>query len=132
MGVITESTLGTTLLDFQRIFNDHTRVKKLLKKWERDLYIEATDTNEHYKMVVRDRLISHIDMLNGRVNFSEIDTGQADQGILLQAEADILERIFSGDYNPATAHIDGALAVFSSERDKVKLEAISMVVWGLS
>jgi len=39
--------------------------------------------------------------------------------------------VFSGDYNPAHALIDGELAVFSNEKDKVKLEAITMVIWGM-
>jgi len=47
----------------------------------------------------------------------------------LQAAQEALVRIFTGKYNPAHALIDGALAVFSGERDKVKLEAIAMIIW---
>lgn len=126
MSIITDSDLKKCLLEFQRLFNAHTRVKKLIRKWNRFILIEATDTHEQYSMVVSDLMIDRIED-----GFVEGDHA-VDNKILLQAETEVLERIFSGDYNPASAHIDGALAVFSLEKDKVKLEAIAMVIWGLS
>jgi len=56
---------------------------------------------------------------------------EAEGLVHLQAEEDVLNEIFSGKYNPATALVDGALAVYSADRDKVKLEALAMVIWRL-
>lgn len=126
MDVVTESKLGTCLLDFQKTLNENTRAKKLLKKWNRAIFFEPNDSSELFTMLVSEQMITSIEP--GHV----LDGMSQEDRILLQADAETLIRIFSGDYNPATAHIDGALAVYSSDKDKVKLEAIAMVIWGLS
>jgi len=60
------------------------------------------------------------------------DADEEAEGVVhLQAEQDVLQQIFAGQYNPATALVDGALAVYSADRDKVKLEALAMVIWRL-
>lgn len=109
------------LHDFRGAFNDNARVKKLIKGWNRSVMLDATDTGAQFSLLISD------------LQMTEVKKGmiEMDPLIHLQAEEKILTRIFSGDYNPAHALIDGALAVFSDERDKVKLEAIAMVIWGI-
>ena len=116
-----QSEFATCLNSFQDTFNNHARVKKLIKKWSRSVMLEATDTGAKHSLIIEN------------LELKEIRDGliESDPPVHLQAEEAILIRIFSGDYNPATALIDGALAIFSDERDKVKLEAIAMVIWGL-
>lgn len=116
------TTLGDCLNHFQNTFNENARVKKLIKNWDRSLIVEATDTNVTLTMVVADLVMT--DVKDGA-------HPNEDYPIHLQASEESLIRIFSGDYNPAHALIDGELAVFSSEKDKVKLEAITMVIWGI-
>jgi hypothetical protein len=121
--VQTSSLLGS-LHDFQKTFNENQRVKKLTKGWNRFLKAESTDTGEIYTVTVQDVAINTI------AQGCSIPEDDEDL-ITLQAAEEALVRIFTGKYNPAHALIDGALAVFCSERDKVKLEAIAMVIWGL-
>ncbi len=116
------ATLAECLQDFQRTFNDNSRVKKLIKGWERSIIVEATDTNATLTMIITDLVMTEV---------REGAHANEENPIHLQASQDVLIRIFSGDYNPAHALIDGELAVFSSEKDKVKLEAITMVIWGM-
>jgi len=114
-----------TLRNFQHLFNDNPRVKKLVKNWERTIVLSATDTGSRYGLIVRDEEVTDI---------RKISKAEEDEGmdlVHLQAEESVLKQIFSGAYNPATALLDGALAVFSEERDKVKLEALAMVIWRL-
>jgi hypothetical protein len=115
-------TLKDCLADFQQRFNDHTRVKKLIPKWDRFIVVEASDSAAVATMVIKDLFMTEVR--------AGAHPGPTDP-ILLQASEPTLIRIFSGDYNPAHALIEGDLAVFSSEKDKVKLEAITMVIWGL-
>jgi hypothetical protein len=116
------ATLGDCLNHFQSTFNDNARVKKLIKNWERSIIVEATDTNVTMTMIISDLVMTEV---------REGAHANEDNPIHLQASQETLIRIFSGDYNPAHALIDGELAVFSSEKDKVKLEAITMVIWGM-
>jgi hypothetical protein len=115
-------SLGECLEDFKDTFNGNARVKKLIKNWDRSVIVDATDTGSILTMMIKD-----LDMY-------EVKPGahpDEDYPIHLQASQDTLIRVFSGDYNPAHALIDGELAVFSNEKDKVKLEAITMVIWGM-
>ena len=116
------ATLGDCLNHFQNTFNENARVKKLIKNWERSIIVEATDTEATLTMVIADLVMTEV---------RDGAHANEDNPIHLQASQDTLIRIFSGDYNPAHALIDGELAVFSSEKDKVKLEAITMVIWGI-
>jgi hypothetical protein len=116
------ATLEEVLTDFRERFNDNARVKKLIVGWNRDILVEPLDAPTAYTMV-----IENLGMTSVSAGINEGQDGQ----VHMQADEDILKRIFTGEYNPATALIDGNMAVFSEERDKVKLEAIAMVIWGL-
>ena len=115
------STQEACLHDFRDRFNGNARVKKLINGWNREILVEPLDAPTPYTMTIAD------------LELTTVCTGMrgGDGQVHLQADEEVLKRIFTGDYNPATALIDGALAVFSAERDKVKLEAIAMVIWGL-
>ncbi|MDB5339987.1 MAG: hypothetical protein JWN70_5606 [Planctomycetaceae bacterium] len=115
-------SLYDCLAEFQQRFNAHTRVKKLVVNWDRSIVVEATDSASVATMMIKELHVTEV--LSG----AHPDTSNP---IHLQAGESALIRIFSGDYNPAHALIEGDLAVFSSEKDKVKLEAITMVIWGL-
>lgn len=123
METTNNSALGDCLRDFQTTFNGNEQVKKLIKGWNRSLVLEATDTAAGLTVIVSDLMVTEIN--------EGARAEDDDETIHLQASEDTLVRIFSGDYNPANALIDGELAVFSSEKDKVKLEAISIVIWGM-
>jgi hypothetical protein len=115
--------LRECLEDFQQRFNTNGRVRKLVKNWDRQVMVEATDTGAIYTMYVEDAEMRRI--AEGR------SEGDDEYLVHLQATNETLMEIFSGNYNPSTALLDGMLSVFSNERDKVKLEACAMVIWGL-
>jgi hypothetical protein len=118
------SSLLASLQDFQNRFNNDQRVKKLIKGSNRFLKVDGTDTGEIYTLTIQDLAVTKIE--------PGCPIADDDQDLIaLQAAQESLVRIFTGKYNPAHALIDGALAVFSGERDKVKLEAIAMIIWGM-
>ena len=107
---------------FRERFNSSDRVKKLIKGWNRKILVQPTDVESEFTMTVENLAVTSI--------LPKVEPGEDTDLIYLQATEDILRQIFVGDYNPAHAHIDGDLAVFSAERDKIKLEAIALVIWG--
>jgi hypothetical protein len=124
VSAVQTSNLLASLHDFQNRFNNDTRVKKLIKNWNRYLKVEGTDSGEVYTSTIQDLAINKVE--------PGCPVADDDENLIsLQAGQDVLVRIFTGKYNPAHALIDGALAVYSGERDKVKLEAIAMIIWGL-
>jgi putative sterol carrier protein len=124
MWVDTQSSYEAVLYDFKNRFNTNTRARKLVQGWNRLILLESTDTGDSYCLVVDGQELTDVRRL------SDADQ-EAGATVHLQAEEQILKEIFSGKYNPATALTDGVLAVFSPDRDKVKLEALAMVIWRL-
>jgi hypothetical protein len=112
------------LEEFKDRFNRNPRAKKLVVGWNRLILLDAVDTGSSYGLLIDAETLSEIKPV---VEYDE----DSDSLVHLQAEEQILKEIFSGKYNPATALTDGVLAVFSKERDKVKLEALAMVIWRL-
>lgn len=115
--------LRSCLNHFQTTFNHNSNVRKLINNWNRSIVVEATDTGAVLLMDVKDLSMADVQPATG--------DEREEQTVYLQATEETLIRIFSGECNPANAFLDGDLAVFSSEKDKVKLEAITMVVWNI-
>lgn len=120
----TTNQLPAVLGEFKDRFNSNPRAKKLVTDWNRFIVLESMNTGSKHALVVHDKELREIRVVQ------DIDDGD-DALVHLQADEAVLVEIFSGKYNPATALVDGALAVFSKERDKVKLEALAMVIWRL-
>ena len=114
----------SVLETFKDRFNTNPRVKRLVAGWDRLVVLDAIDTGSSYGLVIDKEILSKVET---KPQFNEDDEAL----VHLEAEEQVLKEIFSGKYNPATALTDGALAVYSKERDKVKLEALAMVIWRL-
>jgi hypothetical protein len=117
--------MTTDLCDCLKSFvasaNAHPRVGKLLKDWEASMLIEATDDGAQFNLRARDACLSDVG----------IGAAESDHTILLRGESAVLRDVFSGTLNPAQAYLEGILEVFGSERDHIKLDAISLVLWGI-
>ena len=118
---IATATLGECLSDFRERFNDNARVKRLIVGWNRDVLVKPLDAPTAYTMT-----IANLEMTGVTPGIN----GDGDT-VHLQANEEILKRIFTGDYKPAAALADGNMELFSTPRDREKLEALSMVIWGL-
>ncbi len=116
--------LPDCLADFQQRFATNRRAHKLVKGWNRQVFLEASDTGALYTLLVDEGELHTIQR-------GPPPRPDDDFIVHLQAAEETLVEIFAGRYNPSTALLDGMLSVFSNERDKVKLEAIAMVIWGL-
>ncbi|MEW5754899.1 MAG: hypothetical protein AB1810_01215 [Pseudomonadota bacterium] len=109
-----------TLKTFQDKVNAHAALRSLLKGWEPTIIVEPTDSPRVFSLPVRNQKIDAV-----------WDRRHADRHeILVRGTGQLLNAVFSGKTNPARAHLDGELAVFGTERDQVKLDAISLVLWG--
>jgi len=88
------------------------------------LLLEPTDTDARYLLTVAGARLTEI-------REGAIEPGTDERLVTMSAEEATLIEIFSGVTNPSTALIDGQLEVYSDSRDKVKLEALALVIWGL-
>ena len=114
-------SLKAILDDFQSKVNANTRIERILKDWEPNIYVEPRGAGEEYTMVVKGSKI--IEVLEGRKD--------ADHLVHVSAEPTVINQVFSGELNPSEAVLDGILSVFASDKDQVKLDAITLVLWGI-
>jgi len=108
------------LEQFRQQANSHPRIATLIKGWEPTIVVDALDTGvTHYLSVHAGRMAS-------------ISEQGSDSRHLLHMRATeaVLTALFAGRSNPASAFLDGSLEVFADDKDHVKLEAISLVLWG--
>jgi putative sterol carrier protein len=113
--------LRASLDNFQSKANANDNVHKLVKDWSPNIIIETMDTDESYTLLVRDERIAEI--LENQANSSH--------EIRLEGDTDVLQAIFYGDRNPAEAVLNGDLAVFGNPNDQIKLDAITLLIWGM-
>lgn len=110
---------------FRDLANGNQRVRKLIQGWCPVILITPSDESAAFAA----RVDGAIGAWNSKT--AEAATLEADQLITLRAPQAILKQVFSGELNPARAHIDGTLQVFADDRDQVKLDAISLILWGV-
>ena len=115
------SSLSETLNEFRAKANGHPRVRGLLNGWQPVIMIEAVDTGTTWYLPIRDCQVTAV----------EREIGQEPHLVHLRATDDTLTAIFNGASNPAEAFLNGELEIFASDKDQVKLDAISLVLWGM-
>jgi hypothetical protein len=113
------ANLEACLCDFRDRFNDNAHVKMLIIGWNREILVEPLDAPSAYTMTIED-----LKMISVTPGITE-----REDTVLVQADEEMLKRIFTGYHSPATAMMDGEMALFSAERDKEKLRVIAGVIW---
>ena len=115
------ATLPECLNAFAQSVNTHPSIARLLQGWEPLLLIEVMDDGQQFYMRVE----------KSKLGAVGIGTAEAPHTILLRGDSVLLTKVFSGTINPAQAYLAGDLEVFGSDRDQVKLDAISLILWGM-
>ena len=112
--------LKQCLQKFKVKVNENDRIKKLIRGWNPAIIIEANDKQLFFTLLIENEKI-----------FSIVDSKEEkNHQIHIQGSNNVLQSIFSGDLNPAEAVLDGKIAVFGDDKDQIKLDAISLILWG--
>lgn len=115
------SKLLTSLSNFQSEVNKNESVKKLTKDWNPRLIIQSSDSEEVYTLVIEESTIATITPGEHSANHE----------IRIEGDVEILQNVFMGKLNPAEAVLNGEMAVYGEQSDQIKLDAISLIIWGM-
>jgi hypothetical protein len=116
----TIDSLDDCLQEFQRLANGHERVRRILSTWDRVVLLEVLDDGRRYCMKTTD----------GAVTFVPPVAPEGAAGVVhVRAKEKILREVFTGRRNAARAFFDAEMEVFADEKDQVKLETITMILW---
>lgn len=116
------SEVFTSLQTFRSKVNANGRARKLLQNWEPLVIVESTDASERYFLRIRDTSIQPIE-------FEGDD--EAEHSVHIRGTSSELAAVFCGEKNAARSVLNADLEVFAADKDQVKLDAISMVIWGI-
>ena len=50
--------------------------------------------------------------------------------VVIASDESVLRGIFTGEVNPARAHLDGILEAQGSQKDQLVLDSIVLLIWG--
>lgn len=111
--------LEHALRHFRDRVNAHPRMKTLLKDWNRSAVIATEDASAAFTVEFKDCQVVRLEP------GIQVD----DAPIQLKGSERTLTDIFLGDLNPASEFLDGRLQVTASDKDQVKLDAITLLLW---
>jgi len=114
------SVLRDTLESFKDRANANPRVHALIRTWQPKIVVKANTSQQVFTMKVA----------AGRIADIASGDGGDDESIFVSASDDLIRGVFSGTKNPMKEYTDGRLTVLGDEADKIKLDAICLVLWG--
>ena len=116
-----EMDLFTSIELFGQKISDNKDVLMLLKNWSPNIIIESYDSKKIFTLKIGDQGIENI----------ALKEELCDHEIRLLANETILLLIFSGKMNPAEAVFNGELEIYGDVKDQIKLDAITLLIWGV-
>jgi len=112
--------LKAILSDFCDRSNDNIKAKRLVSGWDRLIEIQVDDTGNSF----------FLETCNGVANIMT-DPKSGHVNIIVEGSQNVIAGVFSGSKNPSSEVLDGNLALFGSDMDQIKLDALSLILWGV-
>ncbi|MCY0881133.1 MAG: SCP2 sterol-binding domain-containing protein [Firmicutes bacterium] len=117
-GEYTAVSLGEVLEQFARACNANARLQAMNKDWNRVIHITAVDTQKTYGLTSQ----------NGQIAATGEAVGAPD--LEIEADAAVLQAVFSGKLAPVEPYNAGDLIVHGSSEDLLRLDILTMLIWG--
>jgi len=107
-----------SLQAFKQNYDQNERLKKMNRDWDRVILVRANDIDCEHTLVLS----------GGNLFVHEGPLGKPD--LIVIAGSEILADMFYGDITPTEPYMNGTLKVLGSEDDIVRLDFISLMIWG--
>lgn len=113
----TREELREALDDYVAQAQKSERVVRALRNWNCTIYIEATDIQAPFTMVIKD-------------NTTTVYDGQQDQpDLVVRGSSEDLANIFWCDSNPASNYMQGAVKIQGSQENVMRLDAMASLIY---
>ncbi len=119
--------LLNNLLAFAASANANEQARRITQAWNTTLCLQCTDTEQQYQITVSDGLIEDV---AHQGTCTDEDYSDDSSAMLLRSEEACFSEIFTGKRNPSLASLEGDLEVYGNEKHGVKLDAITLILWG--
>ncbi len=113
----TREELREALDDYVAQAEKSERVVRSLRNWNCIIYIEATDIQAAFTMVIKD-------------SKTTIHDGQYEQpDLIVRGSSEDLANIFWCDANPASNYMQGAVKIQGSQDNVMRLDAMALLIY---
>lgn len=99
--------------------NNNARVRNVITDWSPHIVLASENSDWSATVVVNDATLS---VREGKHPASHM--------ITLHADDSVFASILSGQSNPAEESINGTLQVYGDARDQIRLDVLTMILWG--
>ena len=114
----THQEIKESLMFFLANYQKNERLKIMNQDWNRVINIRANDTVSECTMLLEKGVL-------------EIKEGSAQNpDLTVEANSETLADLFYGDITPTEPYMNGTLKIFGSEEDILRLDLISLLIWG--
>lgn len=103
---------------FAKGYNDNKRLRIMNRDWNRVILVRATDVASEHTLELKE----------GDLSFRQGSSESPDLTVISNSE--ILADMFFGDITPTEPYMSGALKILGSEDDIVRLDFVSLMIWG--
>ena len=114
----THEEITGSLKAFKDNFNKNDRLKVMNRDWNRVVVIRATDVESLHTLTLREGVVSLIEGASDSPDLTVI------------SDSETLADIFYGDITPTEPYNNGSLRIMGSEDDIIRLDFISLMIWG--
>lgn len=114
----THEEITGSLNAFKDNFNKNDRLKVMNRDWDRVVVIKATDVESLHSLTIREGVVSLIEGASENPDLTVI------------SDSETLADIFYGDMTPTEPYNNGTLRIMGSEDDIIRLDFISLMIWG--
>ncbi|BAF58965.1 MAG: SCP2 sterol-binding domain-containing protein [Pelotomaculum sp.] len=114
----THEEIAGSLQAFADSYNKNERLKIMNRDWDRVVQIKATDVESVHTLILKDGVLSLVEGAAGSPDLTVI------------SDSETLADIFYGDITPTEPYNNGTLRIMGSEDDIIRLDFISLMIWG--
>lgn len=110
--------ITASLKSFEENYNNNRRLKMMNRDWNRVVLVQANDIASTHVLCLQDGTLT---LANGAVENPDLQ---------VIADSETLTDLFYGDITPTEPYMNGTLKILGSEEDVLRLDFISLMIWG--
>jgi len=115
----THEEISAGLQSFYTGYKGNDKLKQMNRDWDRIIVVKASDIDSWHT----------ITLSGGELSFTAgLTEQQAD--LVVTSDSETLADLFYGDITPTEPYLNGTLAIQGSEDDILRLDIISLMIWG--
>ena len=115
----THEEISAGLQTFYEGYQNNAKLKLMNKDWNRVIMIKANDIDSLHTITVSDGELSFV-----------AETTEREADLIVTSDSETLADLFYGDITPTEPYLNGSLIIKGSEDDILRLDFISLMIWG--